>query len=245
MGHSRVLTRLGIALLVLVVSSCAHGGTPAGPTRPVGGGNGAPRQQTGPRPYGEVVTAQARTDDGLFVVHAIADNVLFEIPDSLLGRDMLLITRIAGVPANMGGFLSAGTSINEQLVRFEREQDRILLRKYGTQSVAADSLPIHRSVIDNNFAPILASFEIEAFSRDSSAAVVDVTDFYKGDTPAISGLSPAQRRQYQVRRLDSARSFINWARSFPLNVNVRHTLTYDAGQPPSDEETSTISMEMN
>jgi hypothetical protein len=250
MGNSSSWTRLGIVLLALTASGCARGSTPAGPTptgaaRPSSAGNGAPRQQSGPRPYAEVVTAQAHTDDGLFTVHSVADKVLFEIPDSLLGRDMLLITRIAGVPANMGGFLSAGTSINEQLVRFEREQSRILLRKYGTQSVAADSLPIHRSVIENNFAPILASFEIQAFSADSGAAVVDVTDFYKGDTPAISGLSPAQRRQFQVRRLDAARSFISWVRSFPLNVNVRHTLTYDAGQPPSDEETATISMEMN
>lgn len=250
MGNSRVWKGAGFVLAALIASSCARGGTPAAPTppggaRPAGAANGAARQQTGPKPYREVVTPEARTDEGLFAVHTVADKVLFEIPDSLLGRDMLLITRIAGVPANMGGFLSAGTSINEQLVRFEREHDRILVRKLGTQSVASDSLPIHASVVNNNFAPILASFEIQAFSTDSSAAVVDVTDFYKGDTPALSGLSPAQRRQYQVRRLDPARSFINWTRSFPLNVNVRHTLTYDAGQPPSDEETSTISMEMN
>ncbi|HKJ01151.1 MAG TPA: zinc-dependent metalloprotease, partial [Longimicrobiales bacterium] len=103
---------------------------------------------------------------------------------------------------------------------------------------------IHTSVVANNFAPILASFPIQAFGPDSSM-VLDVTDFYKGDTPAISGLSPEQRRTYQVRRLDAGRSFIQWARSFPLNVNVRHTLTYEAGQPPSDAETSTLSMEMN
>ncbi|HSM60358.1 MAG TPA: zinc-dependent metalloprotease, partial [Longimicrobiales bacterium] len=178
-------------------------------------------------------------------MHSVGDRILFEIPDSLLGRDMLLITRIAGLPANMGGLLSAGTSINEQLVRFERSSNRVLMRKWGTQSVAADTLPIYRSVVSNNFAPILASFDVRAFGPDSASSVIDVTDFYSGDTPALSGLSAARRRDYQVRRLDTARSFVNWARSFPLNVNVRHTLTYDAGSPPSDEETSTISMEMN
>jgi hypothetical protein len=29
-----------------------------------------------------------------------------------------------------------------------------------------------------------------------------------------------------VRSLDPDRSFINYARSFPLNVDVRHTMTY-------------------
>jgi hypothetical protein len=192
-----------------------------------------------------VVTAEAVSDDGLFTVHRIGDNVLFEVPDSVLGRDMLLISRIAGVPANMGGFLSAGTRINDQLVRLERVGDRLLLRKHGTQAMADDTLPIARSVVSNNFAPILAAFDIEAIGPDSVTTVIDVTDFFEGDTPALSGLRPQQRRDYQVRRLDATRSYVQYARSYPLNVNVRHTLTYDAGQPPSDAQASTISMEMN
>jgi hypothetical protein len=191
------------------------------------------------------VTEKAVSDSGLFTVHRVDDKVLFEVPDSLLGADMLLISRVAAVPANFGGFLSAGMSVAEQMVRWERRGDQVLLRKYATQAVAADSLPIHTSVVSNNFAPILGAFPIQALSADSTALVLDVTDFYKGDTPAISGLTQAQRRTYQVRRLDPARSFINWARSFPLNVNVRHTLTFEAGAPPSDAEASTISMEMN
>lgn len=239
-----------LAVTTATLGACG-GNAPAAPApAPAGGGAqagarpGGGAARSGPRPYAEVVTAKAVTDDGLFKVHKVDDKTLFEVPDSLLGADMLLISRIAGVPANMGGFLSAGMSVNEQMVRWERQDDQVLLRKYATQAVAGDSLPIHTSVVANNFAPILASFPIQAFGPDSGL-VLDVTDFYKGDTPAISGLSPAQRRTYQVRRLDAARSFIQWARSFPLNVNVRHTLTYDAGQPPSDEETSTISMEMN
>jgi hypothetical protein len=191
------------------------------------------------------VPAEAVTDGGLFTVHRVGETVLFEVADSLLGRDLLLISRIAGVPANMGGFLSAGTSINEQLVRLERVGDRVLLRKHGTQAVADDALPIAQSVISNNFAPILASFPIEAVGPDSSTSVLDVTSFFEGDTPALSGLRPAQRRQYQVRRLDGSRSFIQYVRSYPQNVNVRHTLTYEAGEPPADAQTSTISMEMN
>ena len=250
MGSSPVRRYLSLALVTAALGACG-GNAPAAPAPAPAGGNaqagvraGGAAARSAPKPYAEVVTAKAVTDDGLFKAHTVDDKILFEVPDSLLGADMLLISRIAGVPANMGGFLSAGMSVNEQMVRWERQGDQVLLRKYATQAVAGDSLPIHTSVVANNFAPILAAFPIQAFGPDSSL-VLDVTDFYKGDTPAISGLSPAQRRTYQVRRLDAARSFIQWARSFPLNVNVRHTLTYDAGQPPSDEETSTISMEMN
>jgi hypothetical protein len=237
----------GIAALVLAVSACA-GRTavaPAGGPQDQGRRGAAEDRRSGPRPYSEVVTSRAVSDDGMLTIHRIGDTVLFEVPDSLVGRDMLLISRIAGVPANMGGFLSAGTSVNEQLVRFERVGERLLLRKHGTQAVAEDTLPVARSVISNHFAPILASLPIAAFGTDSLTYVVDVTAFFEGDTPALSGLRPEQRRTYQVRRLDAARSFIRYARSYPLNVNVRHTLTYDAGEPPSDAQTSTLSMEMN
>ena len=83
-----------------------------------------------------------------------------------------------------------------------------------------------------------------ANGRDSATVVVDVTDFFAGDTPGIGGLTAAQRRQYQVRRLDPARSFVSTVRSFPMNVEVRHTQTFEAAEPPSDRSGGTLTLEM-
>ena len=80
------------------------------------------------------------SDSGLFAVHHVDEDYLFEVPDSLLDRDMLLISRVAGVQAGMGGFLPAGAATNRQMVRFERVDDRILLRKYSGEAVADDTL---------------------------------------------------------------------------------------------------------
>ena len=179
----------------------------------------------GPKPYAEVITDSAVSDAGVFVVHRIDEDYYFEIPDSMLGRDMLLISRIAGVPAGMGGFLPAGVARGRQLVRWERVGDRVLLRRHETGAVADDSLPIYQSVVSNNFAPIIGSFDIEARTDADDASVIDIKDFFEGDTPSLSGLTVAQRRTFEVRRLDGSRSFIEYMRSFPLNVNVRHTLT--------------------
>ena len=49
----------------------------------------------GPRPYKDVITDKAKTDDGLFKVHRVEDKYYFEIPDSLLGRDILVVNRIS------------------------------------------------------------------------------------------------------------------------------------------------------
>lgn len=198
-----------------------------------------------PRRYSEVITARARTDSGLFHVHLVGDRLYYEIPDSMLGREMLLITSIAGAPAGLSGFLTAGSVIAEQVLRWERRGDRIILRKLAYDNVASDSLPVSRSVRSNNFEPILQVFDIRADNGDSSTAVIEVTDLFKEDVPAISGLSNTQRTTFRVRRLDPRRSLIDYARSYPLNVEVRHTQSFDAAEPPSDAATATISIQLH
>ena len=235
----RTPTRL-ISLLAISLVACGGGAATPSPAPPGPDRAGDADEAT----YADVIEG-AESDDGLFTVHHKDDDYLFEIPDSLLDRDMLLVSRISGKMDGLGGFAPAGVATNRQMVRFERRGDRVLLRKYSGEAVADDTLAIAASVEANYFAPILATWDMEARGTDSTSSVIDVTDFFEGDTPAISGLSSAQRRTYQVRRLDGDRSFIGRVRSYPLNVNVRHTLTYDAGAPPSDERANTVSLEMN
>ena len=238
--------------LLLIAFTQLQGQDPAAPTPPQG--TNPPAQGAGrggnqrPRPYNQVITDKAKSDPGGITVHQVDDRYFFEVPDSLVGRDFLLVSRIAGVPANIGGFISAGSSVGERLVRWERRGDRVSLRSISTEAVADDSLPIAISVAENNVGAILMSFPVSAYgrvgSRDSATYVIDVTDFFGGDTPTLSGLSAAQRRTYQVRRLDPARSFVTAVRSFPLNIEVRHTQTFDAAEPPGDQRSGAVSLEM-
>ncbi len=197
----------------------------------------------GPRPYGQVVTSAARTERGGITVHRIDEKILFEIPDSLLGRDFLMVTRVSGVPAGSGGFQSAGSSLNERLIRWDRTNDRLLLKSISTDAVADSSLPIAISVAQNNFPAIIGAFPIAAFSRDSGAYVVDVTDFFATDNPATSGMSANQRRSYGVRRFDASRSYVSSVRTFPMNTEVRQVQTFDASTPPGDASSGTVTME--
>ena len=206
-----------------------------------GGANAQPRR---PRPYSQVITDKAHTEKGGITVHRVDDRWFLEVPDSLLHRDILLVSRVSGVPAGIGGFDFAGNEAARRVVRWDRVNDRVLLQSISFAAVADDSLPISLSVRNNNYSPILASFPIQAFTRDSASYVIDVTDFFGGDTPAIAGLNAAQRRQYQVRRFDPARSYVSGIRSFPINVEVRQVQTFDAAEPPGDRTGNTISLEM-
>jgi hypothetical protein len=211
-------------------------------TQPTGGAAGA--QPRRPRPYAQVITARAQTEKGGVTIHKVDDKWFFEVPDSLLNRDILFVSRVSGVPAGVGGMAFAGTEAARRVVRWSRVNDRLNLQSISYAAVADDSLPISASVRDNNYSPILAAFPIQAFSHDSSSYVIDVTDFFGGDSPAISGLSAAERRTYGVRRFDPARSYVSGVRSFPINVEVRQVQTFDASDAPGDRTSNTISLEM-
>ncbi len=196
--------------------------------------------------YKEVITAEAISDDGLFKVHQVGENYYFEVPFDMFDKDMLLVSRIAKIPADLGGgYLNAGSKTNEQVVSWSRVQNNVHLKSLSFNNVADEELPIFQSVADNNYAPVIAAFKIEAFNADSTAAVIEVNSLFLSDVSAISGLSDGLRKEYKVKSLDKSRSFINRMQSYPENVEVRHDMTYSASEPPSSSRTGTISMQMS
>lgn len=198
------------------------------------------------KPYSKVITKNAVSDEGLFDVHRVEDKYYYEIPHDMLKKDMLWVSRISQIPANLGGgYLNAGSKTNQQVVSWERFQDKILLKVKSFDEVALDTTAaINNSVKVNNYEPTLYAFDIEAFDQDSTASVIEVTKFLSGDVQAI-GLPSFLRSQYKVRNLDNSRSFINSVKSFPKNVEVKQDLTYNAANPPSNSSVGSISLQMN
>src|SRR3569833_1026059 len=156
---------------------------------------GAPQQGGAiagrPRPYAQVITNRAHTMRGGITVHQVDDRYFFEIPDSLLRRDFLLVSRESGVPAgaNNAGLEFAGMEVSRRVVHWNRVNDRVQLEIISYAAVADDTLPIAISVRNNTFSAILGSFPLAAFTPDSNSFVIDVTDFFTNDTPALTGVS--------------------------------------------------------
>lgn len=193
------------------------------------------------KPFNDVIKDTFEKDEGLFNVYEDDGTFYYEIPDSLLGREMLMVSRIARTADGIG---YGGERLSNQILRWERRQDDILLRRVSFQNTASDTLPIYEAVRNSNFEPIIMSFNIEALNEDSTGTVIDVTKLFETDVPAL-GLQQNRRTSYQVRRLDGSRSYIEHVRSFPENIEARHLLTYEAGRPPSNSATGAISLEVN
>jgi hypothetical protein len=195
----------------------------------------------GIQPFDKVITSDAVSDDGLFNIHRIDKKYFFEIPNDLLERDMLMVTRIAKTASGIG---FGGGKTNTQMLRWERVQDQINLRIISTIVTAADSLPIAEAVENSNFAPILASFPIEALSKDSTGVVIEATGLLTKDIKPL-GLPQRNRTQYRVTRLDNERSYVERVSSYPENIELRHVKTYFAGNSPSASADGSISVMMS
>ena len=197
------------------------------------------------KPYKEVITKKAKSDEGLFTVHKVGSKSYFELPNELLEKEILITSRIAGFVKNLN-FGGAGVkSRPQQVIRWQRMDDRILLRSVSFNSVASEEKPIYESVKNNNFEPIIAAFDIAALGKDSSSCVIEVSDLFTKDVPMIGAVSQGQRKRFQINGLDSKRSMVSSMKSFPNNVEIKHILTYKGKNLPDNQLTQTMSVEMN
>ncbi len=194
-----------------------------------------------PKPYSKVITKDAKSDVGLFTVHMLDDKYYYEIPDSLFDREMLMVTRISKTASGLG---FGGGKQNEQVLRWQKKGKKVVVRVVSYNVTAADSLPVNEAVENSNFEPVLYTFPIEAFSKDSTSTVIDATPLFEKDVKSL-GLPQYRRTPYKVSRLESDKSFIESIKSYPRNIEARHVKTYAAGQPPSNSSTGSISIEIN
>ena len=196
--------------------------SPAPTATPGGGVNGGGGQDTSSiRPYERVVTKDAKTDEGVFTVHRIKERLLYEIPKAMLDREFLLVTQIARTTEGSG---YGGQEVGSRVVKWMRQGDRILLRGISYRIVADPAKPIARAVQAANYDAIIMAFPIQALGQDE-AAVIDVSRLFMTDVPEFSA-----RQQVRARAFDAARSFVERAVSFPRNVEVESTQTFN--NPP-------------
>lgn len=182
--------------------------------------------------FGSVISGAYTADTGLLNVYFQKGSVYYGIHDSLFGREMLMIVRTIGVPEDYSGYTGTGSKVSEMMVRFERSRGRIFLRAAGSTATAGDTLPVATSVRMNNLEPIIASFKVESRGPEAGTWLFEATPFLLEDHPSTTPLSARFRKEYEVRRLESDRSYVDTVRSFPINVEARYVLTFGATNPP-------------
>ena len=148
----------------------------------------APKKKKGAlKDYAEVITSEAITDEGLITSHRVSDDYYFEIPAGLLEKEILVVSRIAGhvKGINFGG--AGMKSRPQQVIRFQKNGKKILMRSVSFNNIADENEPIYTSVKNNNFEPVIETFALETMKGDSSSYVIKVTDFFASDIEICNG----------------------------------------------------------
>ncbi len=181
-----------------------------------GGAQGGAAQDPQPRPYATVITGRAITKNGVFKVHQVGSRLFFEIPRTELGKDYVIVSTLAGTPDEIG---IRGTQGGNNLVRFERRENRIFVREASYRDVIADTAASQRMAAELiGVTKILAALNIEAYGPDS-AAVVEVTRMFTGGVPEYTALGARAT-------VDAARSYVQRFAAYSRNVNVTAVQTF-------------------
>jgi len=194
------------------------------------------------KPYDKLITSKTTTRRGMLTVHQQDDNFYLEIPDSLLGREMLMVSRIAKSPINglaggrEGGYY-AGDQIDERVIVFEKgPSSKVLMRGISYQVRSADSSEngMYRSVRNSSVQPILAAFPVKAYNEKNPGTVIDVTEIISSDN-GIFALATNDKTRFKVGMLQRDRSYVQAIKTFSQNTEIKTVKTYASLLDPSGD----------
>ena len=178
--------------------------------------------------YEKLLKKGGVTTEGLFTVRHIEDKYYFEVPDDLLGRMLLCVTRFTAVPQGLGKF--AGEEVSEGAIYFERrDTTQLLLRQYVQSHLSDPGDQITRTLLQSTVDPMVMAFKIIGRNKEQNSSLVEVTGLFKGDNQ-LTALSGNAKTSMKIGGLQADRSFVDTMKVFPTNIEVVATRTYGAQQ---------------
>lgn len=176
--------------------------------------------------YSKILNKKKVARSGVFNVVESEKKWYLEIPDSLLNRYFLTVTRLVSAP--QGFSMYGGEKLNEQTLYFEKGLgDRIQLRAAIYKQDAPETDAIRTALVQSQEDPIIAILDIKGLNAASNGYLVDVTDLFRKDNAALSFDSKI-KSENKLSSLADDRSFITDMKVFPINLEVKTTKTYSS-----------------
>ncbi len=180
--------------------------------------------------YDKLMKEKPLTSKGFITLHQSKAKLYLEVPQKMLGRDMLLGSIVSEISNNYNA--TAGTQPFDPMhIRFEKLGDRINMVKIVKDYITDSENPAMEENIDRNSSgTIIKSFKIHSYNTDSTAVVFDATDFFVGDQKTMSPFSPyGLYTMYGAKGtpvFQSDKSFLDECKAFEHNISIKSYLTY-------------------
>lgn len=191
---------------------------------------------------------EAPIKQGLFGVLHDGDKWYFLVPDSLMGRPFLAVTRFIATPAGAGVY--GGEEVNEQTFYWEKADKRLLLRSLIYLSTADSTQTISRAVKASAQDPIVEVFNIDTTKKDSAGNAsykIEIGKLFAKENMAV-GLYADSKKELGLTSMNTDRSFIKAINTYPINTEIKTVRTYNSkeqGGTLAGEQTGTVTFEMN
>lgn len=192
---------------------------------------------------------EAPVTQGLFSVQKEGDKWFLLVPDSLMGRPFLAITRYVSTPSGIG--LYGGEEVNEQTFYWENANNgNLLLRSLIYLSAADSTQSIARAVKASAQDPIVESFKIESTKRDSAKNAsykVEISRLFNKENIAV-GIDNNTKKRLGLSAMNTDRSFIKAINTYPINTEIKTIRTYNSkenGTSPAGQTAGVVTFEMN
>ena len=215
---SKRIALIAAAFLALTLSAGAQGRKPADKPAADAAKDGDKKEET----------VELNFTGGMLGVAQHENDWYFEVPDSLLGRRMLAVTRFVSNTVDAGNY--GGEEVNEQMIYWEKASNGNLLLRTDVLSIqAAEDQEIFKAVKVSSENPIVASFKPEKKSSEGTTRI-KVNSLFEGDTQVFS-LTPGDKRGYNLGGVKGDASFIGSIRTYPINTEVTVTKTFNYNAP--------------
>ena len=194
-------------------------------------------------PYLKIVKEGGSVREGLFTVRHIKDDWYLEVPDSLLGRMMLAVTRFTSVPQEFK--MVTGEEVNRSAVYFEQYGEKtIFLREYVQSQYAKPEDRIAISLKQSTIDPIVWKFDVIGRNPETNAQLINVTKWLMGENK-VTNFSSWDRTLVGIGSLQTDRTFIDTIKTYPINVEIASLRTYSMNSgriPTSKTGSATLSL---
>lgn len=189
--------------------------------------------------YKEVIPKETHIDSGFVHVARVNNDWMLEIPISVIGRDVLVVSKVSkvGEKLNETG-LNKGINYQNILINFELDtlRDKLYIRENKPLAECRDGDAMAASVRDNFISSVLTALDVECYSPGGNA-VVNATSLFNGSSTVLMnvfgvigvGVSP----NVELSRVLSIKAFDG-------NLVARSELT---GRIPGAEEHPMLTVE--
>jgi hypothetical protein len=182
-------------------------------------------------PLSNIITKNTESKIGLISIHKTGDKYYFEIPDSILKRELLVTNWLVTVPGGSPKY--GGELMSQKVISFEKGfNNKLVLRVVDVYTRSDSGNTISKAVERSTVNAIATIYDIKARGESGKSSIIDVTDFLqKENSFTMIGAEVKSRLGLGAPAAD--RSWLKSVAAYPINVELRMVRTYAASGAPT------------